>query len=578
MAYAITIAPYNGSYTRLTWTFPDDIGNHLPGRDSFLFLQRSPTKNDWPLQPDTMASTVVSNTPTPEAGWTTIQSWTITTPAQLAAAATYDDHTAPAPTFYYRLIIYQEKPGGNYKEWDWLPVTTGPGVTVPGSVTWAKGTTGAGCYGVATCSDSAGNVYTTGPFSGTVDFGGTSLTAVGGQDVFVTKHSPAGALLFAKQFGTGGGPATKCICLDPSGNIFIGGNNLPGGALIKLNASGVQQWVKGPVPAGLQQVTFTSIAAASDGSIAATGSFVAGYPNTMEFGDSHPLQSVSGSTDAFLAQYAADGTCNWAQNFVNWGDTEYGTAVIVDRAHSDNIFLAGYSISGIQIGGMNLSNIGSGTSGYLAKFDSSGALIGALARAIGTNGGQGGYSRLNGMTLDSAGNPIVCGAFNSHADFGGGDRYRIAAQQTAWVAKYNGNTLAWIWDLVVDTPAPLYVNFQSVAVDLSNNVYLTGSFKRSFTVGSKTLTALTDLNNTQDILVIKATAAGAWPTGSNAAWAMRAGSSNEDLGNGIAFSAPAGPVVTGGFFNNVNGSQADFGSRFLTAGPSGSCFIMLLAS
>lgn len=68
--------------------------------------------------------------------------------------------------------------------------------------TW--GATGAdGVGGVVL--DTAGNVYTTGYFTGTVDFDPGSNTqnmiSIGGRDVFVTKSGPQGNLIWARRIG-----------------------------------------------------------------------------------------------------------------------------------------------------------------------------------------------------------------------------------------------------------------------------------------------------------------------------------------------------------------------------------------
>ncbi|WP_437987335.1 hypothetical protein [Sorangium sp. So ce117] len=90
---------------------------------------------------------------------------------------------------------------------------------------WSAALGGAGAdaaYGVAT--DAAGNLYVTGAFERTVDFGAGPLVSAGAVDVFVLKLDPAGHAIWSRRFGSSmyGEAGTK-IALDGSGNIFLGG-------------------------------------------------------------------------------------------------------------------------------------------------------------------------------------------------------------------------------------------------------------------------------------------------------------------------------------------------------------------
>src|SRR2546423_13029971 len=76
---------------------------------------------------------------------------------------------------------------------------------------WAKGMGGtAEDDSRSTVIDAAGNIYTTGYFSGTVDFdpgaGIFNLNSVGGTDIFVFKLDAAGNFIWAKSIG---GPSTS---------------------------------------------------------------------------------------------------------------------------------------------------------------------------------------------------------------------------------------------------------------------------------------------------------------------------------------------------------------------------------
>jgi len=74
-----------------------------------------------------------------------------------------------------------------------------------------------------------GDLVVVGYFSGTVDFGGTSLTAIGTPDLFIARYTAAGALLWAKRYGriTGGPSASaeaNAVAVDASGNIAVAGD------------------------------------------------------------------------------------------------------------------------------------------------------------------------------------------------------------------------------------------------------------------------------------------------------------------------------------------------------------------
>lgn len=88
--------------------------------------------------------------------------------------------------------------------------------------------------GVAVAVDASGAVYTTGGFSGTVDFdpnaGTDSLSAGEGEAIFVQKLDTAGNFVWAQILGTGGasfeGAWPSAIGLDASGDIYTQGSFL----------------------------------------------------------------------------------------------------------------------------------------------------------------------------------------------------------------------------------------------------------------------------------------------------------------------------------------------------------------
>ena len=98
-----------------------------------------------------------------------------------------------------------------------------------GNLVFAKRFGGTGHdFGFSIAVDSTGNIYTTGNFSGTVDFdpgaGTTDLTSAGQADVFVSKLDPSGNLLLAKSFGgSANSDLGASIAVDRTGYIYTTG-------------------------------------------------------------------------------------------------------------------------------------------------------------------------------------------------------------------------------------------------------------------------------------------------------------------------------------------------------------------
>jgi hypothetical protein len=73
--------------------------------------------------------------------------------------------------------------------------------------------------------DGSGNVLVTGPFNGTVNFGGGGLTSAGGSDIFVAKFSGAdGAHLWSKRFGGSSDDIGMSVAADGSGDALLTGS------------------------------------------------------------------------------------------------------------------------------------------------------------------------------------------------------------------------------------------------------------------------------------------------------------------------------------------------------------------
>jgi len=71
--------------------------------------------------------------------------------------------------------------------------------------------------------DASGNVVIAGSFWNTVDFGGGPLVSAGDWDVFVARLDAAGNHLWSRRFGDAGGQSLRAMSTDALGNIYLTG-------------------------------------------------------------------------------------------------------------------------------------------------------------------------------------------------------------------------------------------------------------------------------------------------------------------------------------------------------------------
>jgi hypothetical protein len=188
----------------------------------------------------------------------------------------------------------------------------------------------------AIASDSSGNIYIAGAFSGTVDFnpgaGVTNLVAAGGEDMFFAKYDAAGSLVWARKAGGSGSDCATSLTIDGTNNLIVTGyfsntvdmnpaapvNNLvsAGGTdffIATYNTSGV--YISAIRYGGSGYDSASEILYdATSGSFAVTGKFT-GSVNFNPGGSAVSLTSSGGVTgsDAFFARYNSSGSLIWVK-------------------------------------------------------------------------------------------------------------------------------------------------------------------------------------------------------------------------------------------------------------------------
>jgi uncharacterized protein (AIM24 family) len=242
-----------------------------------------------------------------------------------------------------------------------------------GTILWVQSAGGAGFdEGKGIALDAAGNVHVTGYYQGTASFGGINITSAGGYDVFVAKYNSSGTILWVRSAGGTLTDESDGIALDAAGNVYMTGNyqgtaNFGGISstsvgnsdvfVAKYNSSGTILWVRSA--GGIEYDLDGDIALDAAGNVYVTGH----YQGTASFGG---ISSTSaGILDVFVAKYNSSGTIQWVQS---------AGGILTDESHSialdaaGNVYVTGYYQDTASFGGISKTSAGS-SDVFVARLD-----------------------------------------------------------------------------------------------------------------------------------------------------------------------------------------------------------------
>ena len=461
------------------------------------------------------------------------------------------------------------------------------------SLNWAKSIGSSNSdKGYSIAVDASGNVYTAGIFKGTVDFdpgsGTTNLTSAGNDDAFISKLDASGNCIWAKSFGGTGVDLANSIFIDAIGNLYVTGafqgtvdfdpgsstNNLtsigsPDAFIIKLSGSGNFIWAK--QFGGTIRATGNSIKVDATGSVYTTGFF----EGTVDFDPGSGTTNFTSINigDAFISKLDGSGNFIWAKQLGGTSGTQ-PSSIFVDA--TGNVYTTG-SFGGTTdfdpgSGTYNFMVAGWGGDTYISKLDISGNFVWAK-QMVGSA-----YAGGSSITVDASGNIYTTGTYIGGVDFDPGPGiYNLSSGgSTAFISKLDvsGNFL-WAKHFIEQTGFSSNSGGNSIALDVSNNIYITGTFQD--TVDFDPGTGVNNLISTgmTSIYVSKLDASG------NFIWAQRMGGyqlgagGEGDQGNSIAVYGPD-YIYTTGNFQSTSDFDPSAGVYNLTSAGAEDIFIAKL--
>lgn len=378
--------------------------------------------------------------------------------------------------------------------------------------------------------DGSGNVYITGSFIGTIGFSLSatdSLTSVG-VDGFFAKYNANGVFQWAKRFGGADEDAVSSIVVDGSGTgVYITGyfknananfSNLIGTIdtilinagnkdifIAKYGTDGSFKWAKGIGGSG-EDIGAAIATDAYDTYVTITGSFQGsvdfnpgGLPETL---------IALGAKEAFFTKYLIDGSLGWAKNIGKSGSSNSaaGTGIAI---YQSKVFLTGAfkGIIDFDPNGGTLDSMSIGLQDiFFAQYNLSDGSLG-WAHHIGSSYNIMTDSAIaSAISADTSGNIYLTGSFEGKANFNplqGGDTLESAGvgYGDVFFAKYDGDGgKKWARSIGAENTDIGY----GIAVDNSENVYLTGIFEKTVNFDPTGIAKRTSSGNFgEDIFIAK---------------------------------------------------------------------------
>lgn len=402
-------------------------------------------------------------------------------------------------------------------------------------------------------TDTAGNVFMTGKFSGTVDFdpgtGVTNLISKGFTDAFVAKYDAGGNLVWANSYGNNAFDEGNKIQVDEVGRVYISG----------VFSKEVD------FDAGNDSFKLTALTHTRSG-------------RTIY------------SHDVFILALNSDGSFRWARQYGLPG-VDRNTDLTIDK--SGNVIISGVCSNDQSLSDSVDMDPGSGTTwfkgggAFIAKYSPSGAFLwtGKMGRWTSASSFQYFYNaEIRGVVSSSKNEIIAVGYFDKDVDFDffSGTEIRNSSKwfvnnqggqnKDGFVAVYDRNGKFKYVNTFGSTAGPIGCEFSDVAVDTNDAVYVSGAMFGSIDFDPSADTALLTSAGTQskfDAVILKYSKTGVYR------WGKLMGGNADDKALSLQVNS-SGEVYSTGYFNGTADFNPASGKYNLHSAGSSDVFISKL--
>ena len=250
-----------------------------------------------------------------------------------------------------------------------------------GGMRWMRHAGGRGddnTYDLTT--DAAGNIYLSGWFADTIQFGAVTLQSAGGQDMFLVKLDSEGRLIWARSFGGPGGDGGNEIAVNASGEIAVAaisdgdftvdgqtwryGGGQRDSYLMRLSPNGDIRWVapfNGPGTERIRGVDMND-----------AGEVFVGFQYRGVVSLAGQSVQARGGWDGAIAKLNADGSGAWIRP-VGGGETDNVRGV--GAGPDGSVYISGEISGPAVLIDREVPSIGSRGDEYLARLDRNGGLM-----------------------------------------------------------------------------------------------------------------------------------------------------------------------------------------------------------